>query len=131
MGEKFDVVRFYTIFISCIIYLLGGYDMGIQILLIVIALDYITGILKAIVLKQLNSYIGWSGLCKKTGILISIMVAVQVEYLIGKPDTVHNVIAFAFTINECISIVENLDKIGVKIPKVLTKYLKNLKDSQK
>jgi toxin secretion/phage lysis holin len=117
-----------TILLSFVLYLLGGYDMGIETLLIVVALDYVTGILKAIVNRSLNSYIGWRGLVRKTGVFISIIVAVQIECLINAPGTLHNFVAFAFTVNECISILENLIDIGVPVPDFLVKYLKKLKD---
>jgi len=117
-----------TAVLSFVAYLLGGYDMGIQTLIIIVVLDYITGMLKAIINKELNSYIGWRGLCKKAGIFICIIVAVQVENLISQPETLHNFVAFAFTVNEGISILENLVEMGVPVPDFLIQYLKKMKD---
>lgn len=119
-----------TAFVTLIAYMLGGFDTGIQTLLIMTAVDYITGMIKAIINKNLNSYIGWRGLCKKAGVFITIIVAVQIELIIGQPETIHNVVAFAFVVNEGISILENLSEIGVPVPKFLIQYLEKMKDKE-
>ncbi len=77
---QYKIYLYLTAIVTFFAYLMGGYDMGIQVLLIMIALDYITGMLKALILKQLNSYVGWKGLCKKAGLLICVMVSVQIEW---------------------------------------------------
>lgn len=117
-----------TALVSYIAYLLGGYDMGIETLLIMISTDYITGIMKAILQKNLNSYIGWRGLMKKCGILLTIIVAVQIERITKQPETIHNLVAFAFVVNEGVSVLENLIDIGVPVPDFLVKFLKKMKD---
>jgi toxin secretion/phage lysis holin len=114
--------------LSYLAYLMGGLDKGLEILVIMTVIDYVTGLLKAVCNKCLSSYIGWRGLIKKTSVFICIMVAVQIERMINKPDTLHDIVAFAFVVNEGISIVENLVSIGVPVPKVLIQFLKRMKD---
>lgn len=114
--------------VSYLAYLMGGWDMGIQTLIIMVAVDYITGIMKALVQKNLNSYIGWKGLMKKCGIFITVIVSVQMEHITNQPDTIHNLVAFAFVANEGISILENLVEIGVPVPDIMIKFLKKMKD---
>lgn len=110
---------------------MGGYDMGVEIMLIMVALDYITGMTKAFVLKNLNSYIGWKGICKKAGLFVAVIVAVQIECIIGQKETIHNAVAFVIVANEAVSILENLIDIGVDVPEFLVKYIKKMKDSDK
>ncbi len=117
-----------TALVSYIAYLMGGYDMGIKTLFVMITVDYMTGIMKAIVNKNLNSYIGWRGMMKKCGILLTIIVAVQIENITNQPETIHNLVAFAFVVNEGVSILENLIDIGVPVPDFLIKFLKKMKD---
>ena len=45
--------------------LLGGWDMILEILLIVMALDYITGVVSAFKQKSVSSNKGYMGLVKK------------------------------------------------------------------
>ncbi len=117
-----------TALVTYAAYLMGGYDMGLQSLIVIVVIDYVTGIMKAITNKNLNSYIGWRGLMKKCGVFITIIVSVQIEHITGQPETIHNLVAFAFITNEAISILENLIEIGVPVPEVLIKFLKKMKD---
>jgi toxin secretion/phage lysis holin len=114
--------------ISGITYLLGGFDMAIQVLIIAIAIDYLTGIMKAISKKELNSYIGWKGFMKKIAMMMGIIIAYQFECLFSV-EGLRNVVAYGFVVNEGISILENMNELGVKIP-ALRKFLKKFKDKE-
>lgn len=122
---------FITCIISAIAYLLGGWDSGLEALVIMTILDYLTGMMKAVSCKALCSKIGWLGLIRKTGIFLAVMVSVQVERIINQPNTLHNFVAYAFIVNEGISIIENLGACGVPIPPVLINFFNKLKDREK
>jgi len=54
-----NLINFMTgTLLTGVVYLLGGWDMALQILLVMIVLDYGTGLLKAIFNKKINSEIG-------------------------------------------------------------------------
>ena len=76
--------------------------------------------------------IDWAIAIAGMAVLVGIfnLVAVQMEKIIGQPETIHNVVAFAFVVNEGISILENLIDIGVPVPEFLIKYLKKMKDKE-
>lgn len=112
----------------------------IIIMLLVMMIDYITGLADAFVTKSLNSRIGVIGIVKKVGYLACVGVAMVVDYLIGTA-LVQIGIDFKLTycfamivviwliINELISILENLSSIGVPMPSFLVKLVKRLKNS--
>ena len=54
-----------SVILTTSIYLLGGFDIALQSLLIVIVIDYLTGIASAIYNKELSSKIGFKGIIKK------------------------------------------------------------------
>ena len=108
-------------------YMLGGFDMAIQVLTTMIVIDYATGLMKAFYNKNLSSYLGWKGILKKISMYLCIIVAVQVERLINQPDTIRNLIAFGFVANEGISIMENVAELGLDVPE-LKKYFKKFKE---
>ena len=64
-----------------IVYLLGGWDIALKTLLIVIAIDYISGICKAIYKKKLNSKVGIKGIVKKFAYLLTVALAVEVDQI--------------------------------------------------
>ncbi len=103
-------------------------------------LDWITGILKAIKLKEVSSHKGTKGLTNKLGYWIvigiafscsSIFVTVGKEVLNINLSFMYLLGWFTFSlliINEIISILENLVVLNVKVPYILIKSLKITED---
>ena len=120
-----------SLVITTLIYLLGGMDISLTCLLIAIVLDYVSGIIKAYETKELSSKIGARGIVKKVGILIVIMLAVLVDRATGESGAIRTLVIYYFVANEGLSIIENLAKAGVPIPKKLRDALKTLKKENK
>ena len=110
-----------------LIYLFGGFDVALSCLVIAIALDYISGLIKAFYTKQLSSKIGFKGLLKKIGILILVMVAVLVDRVAGNTGAIRTLVIYYFVANEGLSIIENLAETNIPIPAVLKRALKAIK----
>ena len=110
-----------------LVYLFGGFDVALSCLVIAIALDYISGVIKAFYTKQLSSKIGFKGLLKKIGILILVMVSVLVDRVAGNTGAVRTLVIYYFVANEGLSIVENLAETNIPIPAVLKRALKAIK----
>lgn len=109
------------------VYLIGGIDIAITCLLIAIALDYISGLIKAYECKVLSSKIGFRGILKKVGVLLVVMLAVLIDRVTGNTGAIRTLVVYYFVANEGLSIIENLAEAGVPIPKSLKKALKSLK----
>lgn len=120
-----------SLVITTLIYLLGGMDIALTCLLIAIVLDYVSGIIKAYETKELSSKIGARGIVKKVAILIVIMLAVLVDRATGESGAIRTLVIYYFVANEGLSIIENLAKAGVPIPKKLRDALKTLKKDNK
>lgn len=110
------------------VYLLGGFDVAISCLLVAIVLDYLSGMIKAFVTKEVSSKIGFRGIIKKVGILVLVMLAVLVDRVTGESGAIRTLVIYYFVANEGLSIVENMAKAGLPIPKVIKNTLKSLKD---
>lgn len=106
--------------------LFGGMDAVFCVLLIFIALDYITGIIVAVCTKTVSSAVGFRGLMKKIVILVVIAVAHLVGQAMGIGEVRSFIIGF-YIANEGISILENAAKVGVPLPKKLLAVLEQLK----
>ena len=113
-----------------LIFLLGGWDIALQCLLIAISLDYVSGLIKAYSTKTLSSRIGLRGLLKKVGLLIVVMIGVIIDKVTGGTGAVRTLVIYYFVANEGLSIIENLGVAGVPIPKSIKKALKALKNSE-
>ena len=129
MKEIIDSVLAVTA--TTFIYLIGGLDIALVCLLIAIILDYISGIIKAYMTKELSSKIGLKGILKKVGILLIVMLSVLVDRVTGETGAVRTLVIYYFVANEGLSILENLGQAGVPIPESIKKALKVLKKENK
>lgn len=107
---------------------LGGWSLALQTLLIFIALDYISGILKALYQKKLNSEVGVRGIVRKIGFLIIVALANYLDQLLGNSGALYTLVVYFFVANEGISIVENWGAMDLPIPQKLKDALAQLKN---
>lgn len=120
---------------AVIAFMLGGWDVPLQTLIIVMCADYITGLLVAGVFKKspkslkgsLESKAGFKGLCKKGVILMIVLVATQLDKASGTQDMIRNATVVGYTVNDLVSIVENIGLMGIPIPESLRKAIDILK----
>ena len=111
--------------------LLGGWDKSLEILLIFIIMDYVTGIAAAFKTKTLKSSVGFEGLMKKGAIFLIVILAAQLDRITGNDAGVFRAsTAFFFIANDGLSIVENVGEMGIKLPKFITSALTKLRDEQ-
>ena len=115
--------------------LLGGWDMALQTLIIFMAVDYSTGLVVAGVFHRsgksttgsLESLAGWKGLCRKGGTLLLVLVAAQLDRVMGS-EFCRDTVVIGFLANEAISIIENAGLMGVPFPPILRKAIEVLKN---
>lgn len=111
----------------------GGFDMGLKILILLMAVDYLTGLLVAGVFHAsgksesggLESRAGWKGLCRKGVVLLIVLVAQCVDQLIGA-SVARDAVVIGYAINEVISITENAGLMGVPVPDKLKQAIEVL-----
>lgn len=108
-------------------YLMGGFDDSIKILAVFIALDYITGIMKAFYNKNLSSAIGLMGILRKVSILIIICVVCLIDSILGANGLLRAGAICYYIANEGLSIIENIAVLGVPIPEKLRTALEELR----
>lgn len=115
--------------------LLGGWDYAMQLLVIAMAVDYISGVMVAGVWHKssksesgkLESRAGFKGLCRKGMILGLVLVAHYMDLAIGT-QYVRDAIVIGFSANEIFSILENLGLMGVDYPPMIKNALEALKN---
>lgn len=116
-----------SVILTTIIYLLGGVDIALQCLIIMIILDYVSGVASAIYNKKLNSQVGLKGILKKFMYLVIVCVSVILDRIIGNTGAIRTLVIYFFVANDGISILENIGKMGIPLPKKLIDTLEQLK----
>ena len=110
----------------------GGCDGLIYALITFVVIDYITGVMCAIVSKNLSSEIGFKGLFRKVLIFMLVGIANVIDMqIIGAGSALRVAVIFFYLSNEGISILENAAFLGVPIPDELKKVLKQIKNHDK
>ncbi|MGE6894486.1 phage holin family protein [Priestia flexa] len=104
------------------IYLFGTVKF-MDFLALLMLLDIITGLMKAIKNKRLRSRNALYGYARKIGIYVAIIVANIIDQVFGFNGAVATATVLFYIGNELLSIVENLAQIGVKVPSVITDKL--------
>lgn len=93
------------------------------------ALDYITGVVVAIIEKRLSSEVGFRGLAKKFLILVFVAVGhIADAYILGGTPAAMSAVMLFYIANEGISIIENAASLGLPVPKKLTSIMEQIKN---
>ena len=106
---------------------IGGFDGLTYALLAFIVIDYISGVMVAIIERKLSSSIGFRGIFKKVLIITFVGVGHIVDfYILKNGSAVRTAIIFFYLSNEGLSIIENSSKLGLPIPENLKKIFRDL-----
>lgn len=116
--------------------LFGGWSMMMQILLILMIMDYLSGITAAAVFKKskktksgkLSSKAGFKGLLKKIFILVICSMSYYMDQLLNMKNVLFTMVVLFYCSNEALSILENAILLEIPIPDKLKKAIESLKE---
>ena len=109
----------------------GGWDGYLYALVVFVAIDYITGLMCAVVNKNLSSEIGAKGIFRKVLIFALVGIGYTIDmYLIGDGSVIRTVVIFFFISNEGVSLLENATHIGLPVPPQMKGILAQLHDNK-
>ena len=139
-NKEFFQQTFISVALAGLLYYLNIIAIPVIILVCIMIIDYITGMISAWVNAELSSKKGIIGIVKKICYLFAIAAAMGIDWLIYSGMTQIGIqldytvffgvlVTIWLIINEIISILENLAKIGVPLPKFLMAVIKRLKNT--
>lgn len=106
---------------------LGGFDGFMYALIAFVVIDYLTGLMVAVLEKKLSSEIGFRGIFKKVLIFVLVGIGHIIDVnVIQNGSVIRTAVIFFYLSNEGISVLENSAKIGLPIPKKLKDVLKQI-----
>lgn len=108
-------------------YFLGGFDGFLYALVAFVVLDYITGLMCAVLDKNLSSEIGFRGIFKKVLIFSLVGIGHIIDQsVIGDGSVIRTAVIFFYLSNEGVSVLENAAHIGLPVPEKLKDVLEQL-----
>ncbi|MGL5190907.1 MAG: phage holin family protein [Cetobacterium sp.] len=113
-------------------WLFGAWDTALMVLVCFMMLDYVTGLLRAFVNKEVSSDVGLKGIARKTVIFIVLIVAVLLDRLLNTGTWVfRTIVCYFYIANEGISLLENCAGLGLPIPEKIKDALSQLQNGEK
>ena len=100
--------------------------MLLSVFMTILIIDTLTGVLKAKNTGQYESSLFRKGFFRKTAYLLAVVLTVQIDLLTGSNGVWRDIILTFFTVNESISIIENLGELGVEFPAGFQNAIKSL-----
>jgi toxin secretion/phage lysis holin len=108
----------------------GGLDGFVYTLVAFSVIDYLTGLMCAIVERNLSSEIGFRGIFKKVTIFAMVAVGHMVDThiigtagVVGDYSAVRTAVIFFYAANEGLSLLENASRLGLPVPRKLKDIL--------
>lgn len=132
VGDIFinKVLWFIGSIISLIFLITGGEDKMMNCLIILMTIDYLTGVAKAIIIEKVNSKAGFKGLLKKMVMIGVIVLAHQIDLLFDGKFAVKSLTIGILLSNEGLSILENASICGIPVPKRLKNMLEQYRENK-
>jgi toxin secretion/phage lysis holin len=109
---------------------LGSWDGFLYALVAFTVIDYLTGVMRAVIDKTISSEIGVRGIFKKVLIFLLVGIGHIIDrHLIGTGSVIRTAVIFFFASNEGVSILENAARIGLPVPQKLRDILAQLREN--
>lgn len=112
---------------SLIVALWASLSSTIHLLVVMMAIDFGTGLFCAVLEKKLDPHVSFAGLIKKSLIFVMIYVCHAISKPLALGFDLGEVAALAYLVNEIISITENCARAGVPIPAAVMDTLARVK----
>ena len=110
-------------------FLFGKLNGLFYALIAMMVIDYISGVLIAVLNKRLSSEIGFKGLVKKLFMLMLVAMGhILDSQVIGTGAVIMSAVQLFFIANEGISVLENASRLGLPVPQKLKELLEQLKE---
>ena len=130
MKEFWNTIQFiFTAVGGWLGYFLGGCDGLLYALIAFVVIDYITGVMCAVIDRKLSSAVGFKGIFRKVLIFLLVGIANIIDVqVVGTGAVLRTAVIFFYISNEGVSLLENAGHLGLPIPERVKTVLEQLHD---
>ena len=130
MKEFWNTIQFiFTAVGGWLGYFLGGCDGLLYALITFVTIDYITGVMCAVIDRKLSSAVGFKGIFRKVLIFLLVGIANIIDVqVVGTGAVLRTAVIFFYISNEGVSLLENAGHLGLPIPERVKTVLEQLHD---
>ncbi len=120
---QFFILGIISALMNLSMYLFGNVDYLLKAFFSVIAIDFLTGILRAIKRREFSFSVVILGFIKKLGYMAVVITSVIMGSILNMGNTIRDMVIYTFVFNEIISILGNCKELGIIMPSILQKSL--------
>ncbi|MCI1776589.1 MULTISPECIES: phage holin family protein [Paenibacillus] len=129
MGEWSSIIKTISTALGALAgYMFGGWNMLMNLLLWLVVLDWLTGWAAAWIKGELKSRKGYHGIARKVAIFGLVVISHFIDVILGGQQYFQNAVVFFYLANELLSIIENVGRMGVPVPKVFRRAIEEFNE---
>lgn len=129
MGEWSSIIKTISTTLGALAgYMFGGWNMLMNLLLWLVVLDWLTGWAAAWIKGELKSRKGYHGIARKVAIFGLVVISHFIDVILGGQQYFQNAVVFFYLANELLSIIENVGRMGVPVPKIFRKAIEEFNE---
>lgn len=129
MGEWSSIIKTISTALGALAgYMFGGWNMLMNLLLWLVVLDWLTGWAAAWIKGELKSRKGYHGIARKVAIFGLVVISHFIDVILGGQQYFQNAVVFFYLANELLSIIENVGRMGVPVPKIFRKAIEEFNE---
>lgn len=115
---------------AAVSFAIGGWDPALEMLFLLVVIDYVTGVIASVKTKGLDSKRGFQGGIRKVIIFIVVAFSNLLDGAMQTSPLLRSMVIFGYAANEGLSIIENIDRMGygTHIPLFIRRKLERLKE---
>ena len=126
---KETVVFSWAGIISLLTWFFGGMDGALTLLIALAIIDYLSGLSVGFLEHNISSSVGFKGICRKCFMFSLVGIANLIDrHFLGGNTSMKIVVCLFYISNEGISIFENVHKLGLPVPAILSKYFSDIQE---
>ena len=131
------IIKWASLAAGAVAGLYGEWTSALTILVVMMAVDYVTGVAVAISGRSpktegggLSSKAGFVGIARKGFIMLIVLIATLLDRVLGSAAMVfQTATVFYYIANEGLSVLENADRMGVPFPAFIRERLEGMRDA--
>lgn len=126
-----ELLKFFTVvFGSIFTWFEGIYDTPFMFLMVFIMIDYLSSVMSHFINGTVSSSKGFKGFCKKFLIIAIACSAYLMDHMMHAEGWISSTVTIYLVANEGLSIIENVERGGILVPKFLKDRFDSVKEKE-
>lgn len=120
----------FSVIATTLVQLMGGWDGYIYVVILMMVLDFLSGLMVGAKDHKLSPDIAFHGVTKKFMIIIIIILSVGADQIMGTPGAIRLLAIFYYSGTEGLSVIKNASLLGLPVPDKIKNVFEGMKEEK-